>query len=332
MKLPKNYTFCYADDVTLVVPYTESEDKNACYLQEVLDICTEWSEDNKLYFNVKKCQRISIGLRKEPTCDFSLCNQIITRTDKIVILGVIFTGRKSDPMEDMKTRSIRNGKLVFKKLKTFFSKCSFGTMKRLYTAYFVSKTLYGSELFEDFTILNETYTNNSKWRKTLDRLYIRMFAKKQPKQKDLDRAANTNMLVPLLPSQQCIVKSLTWIFKILGGRLKGGGIHAEDMLKINKFKTTLKTRSQERNIFENSVHRKEFHHEKLSILRRHKTLVLDILGKEGYEDILKYSNKMQKKKIEEFIGGINSKENQIRNSIRDGTLRENIVTFRQHLT
>ena len=159
-----------------------------------------------------------------------------------------------------------------------------------------------------------------------------MFAKKQPKQKDLDRAANTNMLVPLLPSQQCIVKSLTWIFKILGGRLKGGGIHAEDMLKINKFKTTLKTRSQERNIFENSVHRKEFHHEKLSILRRHKTLVLDILGKEGYEDILKYSNKMQKKKIEEFIGGINSKENQIRNSIRDGTLRENIVTFRQHLT
>ena len=54
MKLPRNYTFCYADDVTLVVPYTESEDKNACYLQEVLDICTEWSEENKLYFNVKK--------------------------------------------------------------------------------------------------------------------------------------------------------------------------------------------------------------------------------------------------------------------------------------
>ena len=205
-------------------------------------------------------------------------------------------------------------------------------MKRLYTAYFVSKTLYGSELFEDFTILNEAYTNNSKWRKSLDRLYIRMFAKKQPTQKDLDRAVNKNTLVPLLPSQQCIVKSLTWIFKILGGRLKDGGIHAEDMLKINKFKTTSKTRSQNRSIFEKSVHRKEFHHDKLSILRRHKTLVLDILGKEGYEDMLKYSNKMQKKKIEEYIGGINSKENQIRNSIREGTLKENIVTFRQQLT
>ena len=80
------------------------------------------------------------------------------------------------------------------------------------------------------------------------------------------------------------------------------------------------------------MHRKEFHHEKLSILRRHKTLVLDILGKEGYEDILKYSNKMQKKKIEEFIGGINSKENQIRNSIREGTLKGNIITFRQQST
>ena len=61
MKLPKSYTFCYADDVTLVVPYTGSEDKNACYLQKVLDICTKWSEENKLYFNIKKCQRISIG-------------------------------------------------------------------------------------------------------------------------------------------------------------------------------------------------------------------------------------------------------------------------------
>merc|ERR1712012_271829 len=112
-------------------------------------------------------------------------------------------------------------------------------------AYFGSKTLYGSELFEDYTILNDKYTNNNKWRKSLDRLYIRMFAKKKPSQKDLDNAHNKETLVPLLPSQQCIVKSLTWIFKILGGRLKGGGIHAEDMLKINKFKTTLKTRSQE---------------------------------------------------------------------------------------
>ena len=205
-------------------------------------------------------------------------------------------------------------------------------MKRLYTAYFVSKTLYGSELFEDFTILNEAYSNNSKWRKSLDRLYIRMFAKKQPTQKDLDRALNKNTLVPLLPSQQCIVKSLTWIFKILGGKLKDGGIHAEDMLKINKCSTTSETRSQNRSIFKKSVHRKEFHHDKLSILRRHKTLVLDILGKEGYEDMLKYSNKMQKKKIEEYISGINSKENQIRNSIREGTLKEKIVTFRQQLT
>ena len=205
-------------------------------------------------------------------------------------------------------------------------------MKRLYTAYFVSKTLYGSELFEDFTILNEAYTNNSKWRKSLDRLYIRMFAKKQPTQKDLDRALNKNTLVPLLPSQQCIVKSLTWIFKILGGKLKDGGINAEDMLKINKCSTTSETRSQNKSIFEKSVHRKEFHHDKLSILRRHKTLVLDILGKEGYEDMLKYSNKMQKKKIEEYIGGINSKENQIRNSIREGTLKDKIVTFRQQMT
>ena len=155
-----------------------------------------------------------------------------------------------------------------------------------------------------------------------------MFAKKKPSQKDLDNTHNKETLVPLLPSQQCIVKSLTWIFKILGGKLKAGGIHAEDMLRINKNNTNLETRSQGRSMFEKSVFRKEFHHDKLSILRRHKTLVLDILGKEGYNELLQQSNKMQKRKIEEYVSEMKTKENKIRDRIREGTLIDKLATLR----
>ena len=112
-------------------------------------------------------------------------------------------------MEDMKDKAISNGYLVFKRLKTFFNRCNFKTIKRIYTAYCVSKTLYRSELFEDCTILNEKYTTNSKWRKVLDRLYIRTFAKKKPSKIDLKNAKEGKSVVPLLPSQQSIVKSLT---------------------------------------------------------------------------------------------------------------------------
>ena len=46
--------------------------------------------------------------------------------------------------------------------------------------------LYGCEIFEDCKIVNDTYNTNSSWRNALDRMYIKMLAKKKPNKKDLD--------------------------------------------------------------------------------------------------------------------------------------------------
>ena len=62
-KLPERMTFCYADNVMLVVPFTNAENKNANLLQNMLDICTKWSNENGLKFNVKKCHRVNLGQR-----------------------------------------------------------------------------------------------------------------------------------------------------------------------------------------------------------------------------------------------------------------------------
>ena len=103
------------------------------------------------------------------------------------------------------------------------------------------------------------------------------------------------------------------------------------MLQINQNVTTVSTRSQSQNLFEKSINRKEFHHEKLSILRRHKNLVLDILGKEGYRDILVQSNKVQRKRIEEYVGNMKSKENEIRQQVSNGSLRDKVAIIRESL-
>ena len=98
-------------------------------------------------FNVKKCYILHIGNRKITTPEFKLCGMNIAETNKTSILGVWFTGRNSDPMAEMKLKTVRDGNLVFKKLQTYFKKSSFNTMKRVYNAYFTSKTLYGSRLY-----------------------------------------------------------------------------------------------------------------------------------------------------------------------------------------
>ena len=113
--------------------------------------------------------------------------------------------------------------------------------------------------------------------------------------------------------------------------MEEGGLSAKEMLQINHNNTTIGTRSQNQNLFEKSINRKEFHHEKLSVLRRHKNLVLDILGKEGYKDILIQSHKVQKKHIGEYMGNMKTKENEILKHISHGSLKDKVTMIRERL-
>ena len=323
--LPKGSAYCYADDITLVLPYSAIKEQNEEKLQGMLDECTKWSEKTGLKFNVKKCYILNIGTKRPQKTEFSLCGKTIepAKNDKVNVLGVWFTGRKMDPMADMKEKTIRDGNLVFKKLRTYFNKSNFNTIKRVYNAYFTSKTLYGSEFFEDYTIVNDTYNTNSRWRNSLDRMYMKMFSKKKPNKEDLNNWKGDDYVVPLMPSQQAIVKSLVWAFKILSGKLNNAGITAEEMLEVNQHQANLTTRSQQMDLFGRSVERKQYHHEKLSILRRHKGLIQEILGSAEYNEVLHMTIKKQKSSIEAFIRKKDTKQNKIREEIRKGTYVEN---------
>ena len=225
-------------------------------------------------------------------------------------------------MHEMKVKAVRDGNLVFKRLKTYFNKSNFNTIKRVYNAYFTSKTLYGCEFFEDYTIVNNTYNTNSSWSNALDRMYIKMFAKKKPNKEDLCNTKGTDHVVPLMPSQQCILKSLVWAIKILSGKLTNARINSEKLLEVNKNRANLATRSLGKSIFNRSVNRTEYHNEKLSILRRHKDLIKELLGEKEYSEILQMTVKEQKQKIEKFIRNKDTKQNRIREKIKNGTYIE----------
>ena len=60
-------------------------------------------------------------------------------------------------------------------------------------------------------------------------------------------------------------------------------------------------------------------------------LVLDILGKEGHKEFLIQSSKiLKKKKIEEYVEGMDTIQNEIRRCIEKGTLRDKHALHRLH--
>ena len=82
--------------------------------------------------------------------------------------------------------------------------------------------------------------------------------------------------------------------KILSGKLSFAGIKAEKLLEVNQNRANLTKRSLGKSIFDRSINRTEYHNEKLSILRRHKDLIKELLGEAEYSEILYMSVKEQK--------------------------------------
>ena len=215
---------------------------------------------------------MNIGTKRSMRKDFKLCDKTLCKAkdNKSNVLGVWFTGNKANPILDMKNKTMRDGHLVFKQLKTYFDKSSFNTIKKEYTTLILHHKHYTARSSLKNTIVNNTYSSNCKWRNVLDRFYLRMFVKKKPKNKDLNNLKGHDFVIPLMPSQLSIVKSLVLIFKILSGKLSNARIGAEALLEINRNKTNLITRRQNRGFFELSTERAEYHNEKLLILKRHR--------------------------------------------------------------
>ena len=334
-QLPKELTFCYADDLTIVIPYGKKNtlvDKNTAEVQANLDICSEWSDKTGLRFNTDKCYIIGIGRRHQMDSEFLLSNKTVVKPkdQTVTVLGINFTGGKCDYLIQTKKAAKLSGQLIFKRLKTLFKYTKFRHIIRLYYTYFTSKSLYGSEFFEDYTWQHGNYTKEAGWRKKLDSLYKRMLIGKLPTKGDLEKGKKKKFTedfkldaIPFMPSQIVLIKSLTLVFKIISGHLEKAGITLDNMKRSRNNDSTVFTRSQTLSALskELRVNTKGTN----NIITRHSDLIREMLDDEKYRDIEFANQNRQKHMIKKFVSGMESEENAIRKLISERKYRPAVV-------
>ena len=113
-----------------------------------------------------------------------------------------------------------------------------------------------------------------------------------------------------MPSQICLIKTLTFVFQIISGQLEESDITVEQM-STNKEITSQKfTRSQSmtklsRELGENNSRVK-------SIIKRHNGIIKEIMNSEKYSKITIVKPQKQKHIIKQFVSNMKSEENEIR--------------------
>ena len=334
-ELPKGVTFCYADDLTMIIPYgkkTSLRDKNTKQVQLSLDICSKWSERTGLRFNTEKCYILGISQRKQPENDFWLSGAKIVRPEEqtVTVLGIKFAGGKRDYLVHAKKEAKQSGQLVFKRLKTLFKHTRFRHITKVYYTYLTSKALYGSEFFEDYTWSHGAYTKEAKWRKKLDTLYKGMFIGKLPSRGDLEKGRKKKFTenykmdaIPFMPSQITLIKSLTLAFKIISGHLESAGITLDNITRRNKNESTAFTRSQ--SLSDISKELKIATNKGNTLIARHGQIIREILDNEKYKDIEFMNPQKQKHLIKKFVSYMQSHENNIRRQISERKYRPSVV-------
>ena len=327
--LPRGSTFGYADDLTMIIPYgkckNKKEDanknntKNENVVQNYLDACSKWSDRTGLRFNADKCYIIGIGLRKRPDTEFKIANETITTPDnnEVTVLGLNFTGGKKDYLMSSRKAAKKSGGLVFKRLITLYRATKFRHIKHLYHIYYTSKALYGSEILEDYTWKDGNYTKKDRWTKRLDSLYKKLFIGKLPTKSDLEKGKKKNYTdnyeldaIPFLPSQICLIKTLTLVFKIIGRHLDESDLTLDQMTTSKESNAHMFTRSQslgrlDRELEEESI-------KNTTLIRRHNGIIKDITKSERFGTIRYAKPAKQKHMIKQYVSGMNSEENEIR--------------------
>ena len=327
-RLPNNVTFCYADDLTIIIPFGKPKpnkdmgngNKNQETTQKYLDICTNWSNETGLKFNTDKCYLITIGTRWKPVEEFRLMNKIITvpnKEEEVTVLGVKFKGGKKDFLLAAKEDAKQSGGLVYKRLNALYRPTKFRHMKELYHVYFVSKSLYGSEIMEDYTWQNGQYTKRDRWTRKLDHYYKGLFKSRPPTLNDLKKGKKKRFTenyeldaIPFMPSQICLIKTLTFVFQIISGQLEDSDITIEQMSTSKEVTSQKFTRSQSmtklsRELGENNSKVK-------SIIKRHNGIIKEIMSSEKFSKITIVKPSKQKHIIKQFVSNMNSEENEIR--------------------
>ena len=326
-RLPEEATFCYADDLTIIIPFgkskpnkdTGSGNKNQETTQKYLDICTEWSNETGLKFNTDKCYLITIGIRRKPVEEFKLMEKVITTPDKeeVTVLGIKFKGGKKDFLTAAKEEAKQAGGLVYKRLNTLYRPTKFRHMKELYHVYFVSKALYGSEVMEDYTWQNGQHTKRDRWTRKLDHYYKGLFKSRPPTINDLKKGKKKRFTdnfeldaIPFMPSQICLIKTLTFVFQIISGQLEDSDITIEHMSTSKEGTSQAFTRSQSMTKLSRELG--EENSRVKTIIKRHNGIIKEIMSSEKFNKITIVKPTKQKHMIKQFVSSMQSEENEIR--------------------
>ena len=246
-------------------------------------------------------------------------NKIITtpKEDEFTVLGVKFKGRKKDFLQSAKEEAKQAGGLVYKRLKTLYRPTKFRHMKELYHIYFVSKALYGSEVMEDYNWQNGQYTKRDRWTRKLDHYYKGLFKSRPPTTNDLKKGKKKRFTdnyeldaILFMPSQICLIKTLTFVFQIISGQLEDSDITIEQMSTYKEGTSQTFTRSQ--SVTKLSRELGEDNSRVRTIIKRHNGIVKEIMNSEKFNKITIVKPSKQKHMIKQYVSSMQSDENEIR--------------------
>ena len=134
--------FAFADDMTIIYRYKKGT-KIKKEIQDILDVCTDWSSETGLKLNVNKCEKITLGGIHKAKEDLILLGKPIKNQPKIKILGLYIASNGINPLKINKIRAKYSSRTNYDRVRQYYKKATFEEMKILWTSYVEAKSLYG---------------------------------------------------------------------------------------------------------------------------------------------------------------------------------------------
>ena len=91
-------------------------------IQDVLDVCTDWSSETGLKFNVNKCKKITLGGINKAKEDLILLGKPIKNQPKIKILGLYIMSNSINPLKINKIRAKYSSRTNYDRVRQYYRK------------------------------------------------------------------------------------------------------------------------------------------------------------------------------------------------------------------
>ena len=170
---------------------------------------------------------------------------------------------------------------------------------------------------EDYTWQDGQYTKRDRWTRRLDYYYKGLFKSRPPTLNDLKKGKKKRFTenyeldaIPFMPSQICLIKTLTFVFQIISGQLEDSDITIEQMSTSKEVTSQTFTRSQSMTTLSRELG--EDNSRVKTIIKRHNGIIKEIMDSEKFNKITIVKPSKQKHMIKQYVSSMDSEENEIR--------------------